>query len=217
MLELRHKQLPVADDDFARSMGTYADLAALRDEIKRRLERNALDRARHVFSDRIIDFAVANATIELPDLLVEREQEVMLDELRVRLAEQGIGYDDYLRATDRDEAKVVEEFQPDAVKRVKTLLVLSAIADKEGVDIDDAELEAELERSRERYAENPRLLAYLELARGRTYTRSLLRRSKVVETLVDRWIADHPEFANVQHLHEDEHDHDHGETLKGND
>ncbi len=215
LLELRHKKLPEADDDFARQMGDYADLAALRKEIQGRLERNALDRARHVFSDRIIEFAVANATVELPDLLIEREIEVMLDELRVRLAEQGIGFDDYLRVTERELTQVIEEFRPDAERRVKTLLVLSAVADKEGVEVSDAELEAELARSRERYAENPRLISYLESARGRTYTRSLLRRSKVVESLVDRWIADHPEFAHVQHLHDgdahpaDAHEHDH--------
>jgi trigger factor len=209
MLELREKKMPVADDDFARSLGNYEDLTALRTEIKGRLERNALDRARHVFADRIIEFAIANATVELPDMLIENEQEVMLDELKVRLAEQGIGYDDYLRATDRDEAKILEESRPDAERRVKTLLVLSAIADKEKIDVDEAELAAELERSRERYADQPRLLAYLESARGRTYTRSLLRRSKTVETLIDRWIADHPEFSHVQHVESDGAGHDH--------
>ena len=203
MLELRTKRLPDADDDFARSLGSYADLAALREEIRRRLERNALDRARHVFADRIIEFAVANATLELPDLLVERELEIMLDELRVRLAEQGIAYDEYLRVTERDEAKLLAEFRPDAERRVKTLLVLSEIAEREGIEVTDDEPEAEVVRSRERYAANPRLVAYLESARGRTYTRSLLRRSKVVETLADRWIDQHPEFKNVQHLHDD--------------
>ncbi len=138
-----------------KSLGSYADLAALREEIRKRLERNALDRARHVFADRIIEFAVANATLELPDLLIEREQEVMLDELKVRLAEQGIGYEDYLRATERDEPKIVEEFKPDAERRVKTLLVLSEIAEKEGVKVTDDELEVDLVRSRERYADNP--------------------------------------------------------------
>jgi trigger factor len=221
MLELRSKRMPDADDEFARSLGGYADLAGLREEIKRRLERNALDRARHIFSDRIIEFAVANSTLELPDLLIERELEVMMDELRVRLAEQGIGYEDYLRATERDEAKILADFRPDAEKRVKTLLVLSEIADREKIEITDDELAADLERSRERYAGNPRLVAYLESARGQQYTRSLLRRSKTVEELVDRWIAEHPEFSNVQHLHDDgghpadahdhdeEHDHDH--------
>jgi trigger factor len=204
LLELREKRMPEADDEFARSLGAYEDLATLRSEIQRRLERNALDRARHVFADRIIEFAVANSTLELPDLLIERELEVMLDELRVRLAEQGIGYDDYLRVTERDEAKVLEEFRPDAERRVKTLLVLSEIAEREGVEVTEEELEQEAVSSRERYASNPRLVAYLESARGRAYTRSILRRSKTVEMLIDRWIEQHPEFAHVQHLHSDD-------------
>lgn len=204
LLELREKRLPPADDEFARSVGKYDDMAALRTEVGRRLERNALDRARHVFADRIIEFAVANATLELPDLLIEREIEVMLDELRIRLAEQGIGFEQYLKATERDESKLLDEYRPDAEKRVKTLLVLSEIADKENIEVDDAEMAADLAQSRERYAGNPRLVAYLESERGRNYTRSLLRRSKTVETLIDRWIEQHPEFSNVQHLHDDE-------------
>jgi trigger factor len=209
MLELREKRMPVADDDFARALGSYEDLAALRDEIQKRLERNSLDRARHTFADRIIDFAVANATVDLPDLLIESEQEVMLDELKVRLAEQGINLEDYLRVTDRTQQQVVDEFRPDAEKRVKTLLVLSEIADKENIDVSEQELADELDRSRERYAGNQRLVNYLESARGRTYTRSLLRRSKTVETLIDRWIEQHPEFANVQHIESDGSAHDH--------
>jgi trigger factor len=210
LLELREKRLPELDEDFIKSVGDFAGLAEMRSEIGKRLERNERDRARHRFADRIIDFAVANATVELPDLLVERELEVMLDELKVRLAEQRIGYEDYLRATERDEAQLIRSFRPDAEKRVKTLLVLGDIAEKEGIQISDAELDAETERSRQSYAGNPNLVAYLDSARGRSYTRSLLRRSKTVETLIDRWIDEHPEFKDVQHLHDDHaHDHDH--------
>jgi len=204
VLELREKRMPEADDELAHSLGSYQDLAELRTEISRRLERNALDRARHVFADRIIEFAVANSTLELPDLLIERELEVMLDELGVRLNEQGIGMEDYLRATERDPEKLMTEFRPDAERRVKTLLVLSEIAERENVEVTDEELDVDLVRSRERYAGNQRLVSYLESARGRAYTRSLLRRSKTVETLIDRWIDQNPEFKNVQHLHEDE-------------
>ena len=89
----------------------------------------------------------------------------------------------------------------------------------ENVEVTDAELDAEVERSRERYAGNPKLVSYLESARGKTYTRLLLRRAKLVETLIDRWIDQHPEFKNVQHLHDDgspeghSHDgHTHGEA-----
>lgn len=204
MLELREKRLPDADDEFARNLGAYEDLGTLRSEISRRLERNSLDRARHVFADRIIEFAVANSTLELPDLLIERELEVMLDELGVRLAEQNIGLDDYLRATERDQEKLLADFRPDAERRVKTLLVLSEIAEKESIEVADEELDADLARSRKRYAGNQRLISYLESARGRAYTRSLLRRSKTVETLIDRWIDQNPEFQKVQHLHEPE-------------
>ena len=88
--------------------------------------------------------------------------------------------------------------------------MLGEIAEKEKIDVSDAELEAELDRSRVSYAGNPSLVTYLESARGRNYTRSLLRRSKTVETLIDRWIKQHPEFKDVQHLHDDHgHDHDH--------
>ena len=87
--ELREKILPDADDDFARSMGDFTDLANLREEVKKRLERNALDKARHTFSDQIIEYAVANATIDLPDVLVEQEVEVMHDEFRERARPAG--------------------------------------------------------------------------------------------------------------------------------
>ena len=210
LIELREKRLPELDDDFIKSVGDFTDMAEMRSEIGKRLERNERDRARHRFADRIIEFAVANSTVDLPDLLIERELEVMMDELKVRLAEQRIGYEDYLRATERNEAQLIESFRPDAEKRVKTLLVLGAIADKEKIDVSEAELEAELDRSRASYAGNPSLVTYLESARGRSYTRSLLRRSKTVETLVDRWIEQHPEFKDVQHLHDNHgHDHDH--------
>ena len=100
--ELREKVLPDLDDDFARSMGDFADVAALRVEIQHRLERNALDRARHGFADRIIDYAVANATVELPDILVDQEVEVLHDEFRSSLARQGIAEQAYLKATEAD-------------------------------------------------------------------------------------------------------------------
>jgi aconitase A len=109
----------------------------------------------------------------------------------------------YLRATERDQEKLLADLRPDAERRVKTLLVLADIAERENVEVDDAQLEAELARSRERYASNPQLVSYLDSPRGRAYTRSLLRRTRTVEVLIDRWIEQHPEFGNVQHLHDE--------------
>ena len=201
--ELREKRLPELDDEFATTVGSYADLAALRVDLRRRLEANALDQARHAFSDRIIEFAVGNATVEIPDALVDREVEVMHDELRVRLAEQGIGYDEYLKVTERDDAKIHAEYREPAEHRVKVLLVLSAIAEAEKVTVDDAEVEAEVARARIRYTNNPKLISYFDSPRGRSYLSSTLRRSRVVEGLVDRWLAAHPDVGPLPHLEED--------------
>ena len=102
------------------------------------------------------------------------------------------------------------EFRPDAERRVKTLLVLSEIAEKEEVEVSDAgagDRPGALTRALRGATSDS---CYLESPRGRAYTRSLLRRSKTVETLVDRWIEQHPEFENVQHLHDDD---DHTVTI----
>ncbi len=198
--ELREKVLPDLDDDFIRTLGDFADLETLRADIRTRLERNAIDRARHGFADRIIEYAVANATLDLPDVLVDQEVEVMHDEFRGTLARQGIGEEAYLKAVDKAESDLHTEFRPGAEKRVRTLLVLSKVADEEGVTVPESEIEAEIERGRERYANEPRLLAYFDSDRGRSYIRSTLRRSRVVEQLIDEWLAANPDQPALPHL-----------------
>jgi len=198
--ELREKVLPDLDEDFIRTLGDFADVDALRADVRARLERNALDRARHGFADRIIDYAVANATLDLPAILVDQEVEVMHDEFRATLARQGIGEEAYLKAVEKTEADLHGEFRPGAEKRVRTLLVLSRVADGEGVAVPDADVEAEIARGRERYAADARLLAYFDSERGRSYIRSTLRRSRVVEQLIDEWLAAHPEHPPLPHL-----------------
>jgi trigger factor len=202
--ELREKILPAEDDEFARSLGSFADLDALRTEIKARLERNALDKARHEFADRIIDYATANATLELPDILVDQEVEIMHDELRGSLARQGIEEEAYLKVAGKTEADLHADFRPRAEKRVKVLLVLSKVAEDEGIDIGDRDVDAEVARARERYGSDKRTMTYFESERGRSFIRSSLRRSRLVERLVDEWLAAHPEHPPLPHLEDDE-------------
>ena len=198
--ELREKVLPELDQDFVGTLGDFADVDALRADVKARLERNALDRARHEFADRIIEYAVANATLDLPDILVDQEVEVMHDEFRGTLARQGIAEDAYLKAVDKTDADLHGEFRPGAEKRVRTLLVLSKVADAEGLTVPDTEVDAEVARGRERYPDDAKLQAYFDSERGRAYIRSTLRRSRVVEGLIDRWLAEHPDHESLPHL-----------------
>jgi trigger factor len=202
--ELREKVLPPGDDDFARQMGRYDDLAALRDDVKSRLEQNALDRARHEFADKIIDYASANATLELPDILVDQEVEVMHDEFRGSLARQGITEEAYLKVVEKTEADLHTEFRPNAEKRVRVLLVLSKVAEAEGVTVSDADVQAEVDKARERYGKDRKTVAYFESGRGRSFIRSTLRRSRVVESLIDQWLAAHPDHPALPHLEDAE-------------
>jgi trigger factor len=198
--ELREKVLPELDAEFLVTLGDFADLDALRADIKARLERNALDRARHGFADRIIEYAVANATLELPEVLIDQEVEVMHDEFRGTLARQGITEEAYLKAVDKTDADMHAEFRPGAEKRVRTLLVLSKVAEVEGVTVPDLEVEAEVARGRERYPDDARLQAYFDSDRGRAYIRSTLRRRRVVEGLIDEWLAGHPDHRPLPHI-----------------
>jgi trigger factor len=198
-LTLREKILPDADDAFAQSMGDYADLDALKVEIRKRLERNALDKARHAFADRIIEYAVANATLELPDVLVDQEVEVMHDEFRASLARQGITEEAYLKVVEKTAEDVHADFRPRAEHRVKVLLVLSKIATEEGIEVPAEDIETEVQRGRERYARDQKLVRYYESDRGRNFIQSTLRRTRVVEKLVEDWLAAHPDHPKLPH------------------
>ncbi len=198
--ELREKIQPELDEDFLNGLGDFSTIDDLRADIKRRLEGNALDRARHGFADRIIEYAVANSTVELPDVLIDQEVEVMHDEFRGSLARQGITEEAYLKATEKTGDDLHADFRPGAEKRVRTLLVLSKVADVEGVEIPDADIDAEVAQGRDRYAGDPKLVSYFESERGRAFIRSSLRRSRVVETIIDRWLVEHPEHPPLPHL-----------------
>jgi len=198
--ELREKVLPEVDDDFLASLGEFGSLDELRTDVRTRLEANALDRARHGFSDRIIQYAVDNATVELPDVLIDQEVEVMHDEFRATLARQGLTEEAYLKAVEKTTDDMHGEFRPDAGRRVKTLLVLSRVADIEGTKVAEMDIEAEVAQGRARYADDPKLLEYFDSERGRSFIRSTLRRSRVVEALIDGWLATHPEHPALPHL-----------------
>jgi trigger factor len=200
--DVREKLLPDADDEFAGTIGSFAGMAELRADIHERLVAGAKDRARHDFADRIVEYASANATVELPDLLVDQEVEIMHDELLLRLAEEKIGYPEYLEAIKKDDAAIRADLRVTAEKRVKTLLVLSKIAETDGIEVEDAAVDAEIQLGRQRYASDPKLISYMESPRGRANIRSTLRRARVVESLIDRWLEAHPEFGPLPHMDE---------------
>jgi trigger factor len=186
LLDLRERILPELDDEFAKSVGELSTVEELRAEIREALERRGADEARHQFADRIIDFATANATVDLPEVMIANEIEIMRDELRNRLAAQQIGMDRYLEIARQSPEELAAELREPAGRRVKSLLVLSAIAEKEGIDATPEQVEAEIADQLARYPDEPRLREYLTSRRGRSYLRMTLRNRTLVDTLIDR-------------------------------
>lgn len=186
LLDLREKILPEVTDEWAASVGDVETVDALRAEIRDAMEKRAAAEARHQFGDRIIDFAASNATVELPEVMVANEVEIMRDELRTRLAQQQIGLDQYLALSKQTPDELTAELREPATRRVKTLLVLSAIAEKEGIDATDEQIDAEIGEQMARYGEDPKLREYLTSRRGRSYLRMTIRNRTLVDTLIDR-------------------------------
>ena len=198
--ELRERRLPPVDDAFAQSLGSFADVAALKADLQVRMGRSALDRARHGFADRIIEYATANATVGVSDLLVTREVDVM-DPTSSRSG--SVSRASSTTSTSRSPSATRPSCgkspasRPRPASRCCWCWVPSPTPSRSRTP--DAAVEAELERGRRSSPDDRRLLEYLESPRGRAYVRSTLRRSQVVEQLIDRWIEKHPQFADVRH------------------
>ena len=186
LLDLRERILPELDDEFARSVGDLSTVDELRAEIRDALARRGVDEARHHFADRIIDFATANAGVDLPEVMIANEIEIMRDELRNRLASQSIGMDKYLEMARQSPEELAAELREPASRRVKSLLVLSAIAEMEGIDASAEQIEVEITDQLARHGDEPRLREYLTSRRGRSYLRMTLRNRTLVDTLIDR-------------------------------
>ena len=126
----------------------------------------------------------------------------MHDDLRASLARQGISEEAYLKVAEKTSKDLHDDFRPRAEHRVKVLLTLSKIAEQEGITAPEDEVEAEVARGRERYAKDQKLVRYFDSERGRNFIRSTLRRSRLVEKLVDDWLAAHPEHPALPHAEE---------------
>ncbi len=197
LLDLRERVLPEPDDEFARSVGEVQTMDELRTEIRDALAQRAEAEGRHAYADRIIDFASTNATVELPEVMVANEVEIMRDELRSRLAQQRIGMEQYLELAKQSPEELAAELREPAERRVKTLLVLSAIAEQEGIDVRDTEIDAEL-ASQLGPKPDPKLAEYWASRSGRSYLRMTMRNRKLVDTLIVRALGeDAPQTASA--------------------
>lgn len=146
VLEVKAERLPELNDDFARQVGEgFASVAALRERIRADLRARAEEEARHRLAEKAVEALVQQAHLEFPPQLVEREIDHMIQDLTRPAAGEGRrAVERFLQQVGRSEQELREELRPAATERVKRSLVLSRLAELEGIAVTPEEIEQEL-------------------------------------------------------------------------
>lgn len=142
---VRVKELPEADDEFAKDVSEFNTIAELRDHKKEELEKKAMNEAKAKKENDVIEKAVANATVDIPDVMIDRQADRMLNDIRYRLSMQGISLEDYCKYTGTKTEVMKAEMKNEAERRVKTQLVLDAIMKTEGIKAENDEVEKKID------------------------------------------------------------------------
>ncbi|MDQ4040246.1 MAG: trigger factor, partial [Actinomycetota bacterium] len=185
--EVKRKDLPELDDEFAGDAAGFDTLDELRALVRAKLE-EAEERAVDAeFREAALDAAVAQARVEVPDALVDARAQELWEQLGSTLARQGISKDAYLRISGKTDEQMVEDARPDAEQALRREAVLAAVVEAEGIEPSEDELLAALEHSAQHEDTTPeKLLARLREA-GRLET---LRRDLAARRAVD-FLAEH--------------------------
>jgi trigger factor len=148
--EVKAKNLPEPDDDFASEAAGFDTLAELRDDISERLAKQDEASLEREFEDAVVEAAVAEAEVDVPDKLVHARAHELLEDTFSVLARQGISKEGYLRITGRDEEALAHEAEPEAAAALRREAVLAAIVEAEKIEPTDEQVREALEPTAER-------------------------------------------------------------------
>ncbi len=160
--EVRVKQMPEADDDFASEASEFDTLEELRADIAEKLGESAEQRIEQEFRMAAVDAAVANAKIGIPEAILRARGEERWDRVERQMAGQGMNPDTYLQMQGKTRDEIIDDSLDDADQEIRREAVLVAVADAEGVEVTDEELAEELERRLPRAHHRRQLLERLK-------------------------------------------------------
>ena len=144
--DVKVKEVPALDDEFAKDTTEFETLAELRADVKAKLEEQAKNASDAEMRNALVEKVSANTEVEIPEAMVQHQIDNMLMELNYQLQYQGLNLEQLLQMTGRGLDELREERRADAERLVKSSLVLEAIAEKENVEANDADVDAELEK-----------------------------------------------------------------------
>ena len=149
--EIKAKELPEIDDEFAAEVSEFDTLEEYKADIKAKIKDQKASEGKRKQEDQAVDAAVKNAQYEIPQPMIETQVMQMADDFAQRIQSQGISLEQYFQFTGMTADKMMDELRPQAIKRIETRLVLEAIAKAENIEISDEKLDEELAKMAESY------------------------------------------------------------------
>ncbi|WP_404404169.1 trigger factor [Jeotgalibacillus malaysiensis] len=150
--EIKAKELPELDDEFAKDADEEVEtLAELKEKTKNRLTEDKKNAAEMALRDSVVEKASENAEIDIPESMVNTEVDRMMQEFEQRLSAQGMNLDLYFQFSGQDEEALRVQMQEDAAKRVRTNLVLEAVAEAENITVTEEDVASELSSMTEQF------------------------------------------------------------------
>jgi len=183
--EIKTKEILPLDDEFAKDVSEFETLEELREDIEKKLKERAKQESARVLKNKVLEKVKENCEVEIPDVMVERRVDALIQDMEQRMLTQGITLEKYLEITNHTLEDLRKEYRDNARESIKADLVLEAICKKEGIEVSDEELEKEIEKMAEAYnQEKDKLKTMLQMQGNLESLRESLARERTLDLLV---------------------------------
>ena len=181
--DVKVKELPAIDDEFAKDVSEFDTLKDLKASIKEKLVEDKKNQAKYQLEDAVIKEVAKNTEIDIPSGMIETELDNILKDIDGRLAYQGLNLAQYLKLINKSEDDMRKEYEAQASESVKTRLVLEAIVKAEKIEATDAEIEEKIKEMAKNYGKKEEEL--LENENLKEYLKNNITTEKAIQFIVD--------------------------------
>ncbi len=179
--------MPDLDDIFAKKLGNFESMEKLREQVKENLHEESMEKERQRYEQAVLEELLKKSDIgDVPEILVEAEQDKMLHELEHAIEHDGGKFDDYLSTIKKTRDDLKKEFLNRATDRVKVALLLRKIADQNHLLASDADVEGEISAEKLRLGSNPELLKQVESEDYKNYLHMVLTNRKTIAWILEK-------------------------------
>lgn len=182
MLSVQKMELAPIDDEFAKSLGAFDSLVALKENLKEGIALEKTESEKQRARGEMLEKISAKADFDIPDKMVEYEQARLLDELKVQVNNQfGTSFENYLASLKKTEQEIKDTYKLEAEKRIKNFLVLRQIGKAENIEVSDQEIAEDLPRFTKNYTQEQ--LKQIDIGQLKEYSKGAIFNEKVFQKL----------------------------------